>query len=92
MNGPQTCQSIVRDVLEHRRTARQVVDEALERAATHQERFRAFIALAPELARRQAEEVDAPLLQHGYRRVSNSASERPSRSRRTTARVSPLRA
>jgi aspartyl-tRNA(Asn)/glutamyl-tRNA(Gln) amidotransferase subunit A len=42
----------------HRRTAREVVDEALARAEQHQDKWRAFITLTPDLARKQAEQVD----------------------------------
>src|SRR5690242_19672198 len=42
----------------HRRTARQVVDEALGRAEKLQDKWRAFIKITPELARKQAEAVD----------------------------------
>src|SRR5204863_8624342 len=42
----------------HERTARAVADEALERAERLQDRYRAFIKLTPELARRQATRVD----------------------------------
>jgi aspartyl-tRNA(Asn)/glutamyl-tRNA(Gln) amidotransferase subunit A len=50
---------IAADVQAGRRKASDVVKEALARAEGHQEKFRAFIALTPDLARRQAEAVDA---------------------------------
>jgi Asp-tRNA(Asn)/Glu-tRNA(Gln) amidotransferase A subunit family amidase len=42
-----------------RRKASDVVKEALARAERYQAKFRAFTALTPDLARRQAEAVDA---------------------------------
>lgn len=56
-----TCQEIAADVQVHRRTARQVVDQALARADKLQDPWRAFITLTPELARAQAERVDQRL-------------------------------
>src|SRR5262249_4957574 len=50
---------ITADVQAGRHKASDVVKEALARAERHQEKFRAFIALTPDLARRQAEAVDA---------------------------------
>ncbi len=51
--------TLAADVQAGRRSALDVVKEALARAERHQEKFRAFITLTPELARRQAEAVDA---------------------------------
>jgi aspartyl-tRNA(Asn)/glutamyl-tRNA(Gln) amidotransferase subunit A len=47
------------DVQAGRRSAVDVVKEALARAERHQDRFRAFIAITADLARKQAEQVDA---------------------------------
>jgi aspartyl-tRNA(Asn)/glutamyl-tRNA(Gln) amidotransferase subunit A len=60
-DAPATCVSIATDVRRHRHTAREVVDAALAAAERHQERYRAFIQITPEIARRQAEEVDVRL-------------------------------
>lgn len=45
-------------VQRHRRTSREMVDAALARAERLQDEYKAFITLSPELARRQAEQVD----------------------------------
>jgi aspartyl-tRNA(Asn)/glutamyl-tRNA(Gln) amidotransferase subunit A len=49
---------LAEEVQVHRRTAREVIDEALARAEKLQDQWRAFITLTPELARKQAEQVD----------------------------------
>src|SRR5262245_63583846 len=56
---PLDALQIAADVRAGRRKASDVVQEALARAEAHQEKFRAFTALTPDLARRQAEAVDA---------------------------------
>lgn len=61
MTAFASSREIAADVQEHRATARQVADAALLRAETFQEKFRAFITLTPEVARRQAEAVDRRL-------------------------------
>jgi aspartyl-tRNA(Asn)/glutamyl-tRNA(Gln) amidotransferase subunit A len=58
MTVSPSCFEIAADVQAHRRTARSVADEALAKAEKHQEKWRAFTRLTPELARRQAEQVD----------------------------------
>jgi aspartyl-tRNA(Asn)/glutamyl-tRNA(Gln) amidotransferase subunit A len=57
-NAPESCLDIAEAVRTHRRTALEAVDAALVQAERRQATFRAFITLAPELARRQAERVD----------------------------------
>lgn len=57
-NAPESCLDIAEAVRTHRRTALETVDAALVQAERRQATFRAFITLAPELARRQAERVD----------------------------------
>lgn len=61
MDDLTTCSEIAASVQTHERTARAVVDDALQRAAEYQERFRAFIAIMPDAARKQAERVDQQL-------------------------------
>lgn len=58
MNASSSCRQIAASVQRHERTARAVADEALARAAKFQDKYRAFITLTPELARRQATRVD----------------------------------
>ena len=57
-NRPPHALSIARSVQTHEQTARSVVDDALARAERFQQKYRPFITLAPELARKQAERVD----------------------------------
>lgn len=61
MKAHPTCLQIAADVQAHRRTARQVCDAALDRAEKLQEKYRAFIAITPDVAHKQAEQVDARL-------------------------------
>lgn len=56
--NPTNLLELAASVQNHTRTARQVCDAALERAHRLQETFRPFITLTPELAVRQAEQVD----------------------------------
>lgn len=56
---PTSCPEIAAAVQAGRRTARGVVDEALAKAGQCQQPWRTFITLVPDLARRQAERVDA---------------------------------
>lgn len=58
-DNPTTCLEIAAAVQSGRRTAGAVLDEAMARAERFQEKWRAFITFTPELARRQAERVDA---------------------------------
>lgn len=58
---PPTCLEIAADVQGKKRSAREVADEALKKAERSQERFRAFTLITPEIARRQAMEVDRRL-------------------------------
>jgi aspartyl-tRNA(Asn)/glutamyl-tRNA(Gln) amidotransferase subunit A len=58
MTLPASCRQIAASVQTHERTARAVADEALALAERLQDKYRAFITLAPELARRQATKVD----------------------------------
>jgi aspartyl-tRNA(Asn)/glutamyl-tRNA(Gln) amidotransferase subunit A len=55
---PLDALKVAADVQAKRRAAADVVKDALARAGRHQEKFRAFIALTPDLARKQAERVD----------------------------------
>ncbi|HTI50961.1 MAG TPA: amidase [Planctomycetaceae bacterium] len=55
---PLTCSDIAAAVQSRRRSALEFADEALARAAAHQEKFRPFIRVTPELARDQARRVD----------------------------------
>ncbi|HVX13431.1 MAG TPA: amidase [Pirellulales bacterium] len=55
------CLTLARQVQLHERTAREVADEALDKAAGLNDEWRAFITITPELARRQAEQVDKRL-------------------------------
>ncbi len=57
-DSPAGCLETAEAVRTHRRTAREAVDEALAKAEKSQPQSHAFITLAPELARRQAERVD----------------------------------
>ena len=57
-NTPESCLGLAEAVRTHQRTARETVDAALAKAEQRQATYRAFITLAPELARRQAERVD----------------------------------
>lgn len=50
---------IAADVQARQRSAQEVVKDALAAAERYQEKFRAFTTLTPDLARRQAERVDA---------------------------------
>jgi aspartyl-tRNA(Asn)/glutamyl-tRNA(Gln) amidotransferase subunit A len=50
---------IVADVQAGRASAKDVIKEALARAERHQEKFRPFITITADLARKQAEAVDA---------------------------------
>jgi aspartyl-tRNA(Asn)/glutamyl-tRNA(Gln) amidotransferase subunit A len=54
----QSCLQIAAAVQAHQTTARAVCDAALAAAEKLQEKWRAFTLITPELARRQAEEVD----------------------------------
>jgi len=56
---PLDCLKIAAEVQERKRSAQDVVKDALAAAEKHQEKFRAFITLTPELARKQAERIDA---------------------------------
>lgn len=56
--SPPGCLDIAAAVGSHEQTARAVADEALARAERLQDRWRTFIALTPEPARKQAEQVD----------------------------------
>jgi len=58
-DNPTTCLEIATAVQSGRRTAGAVLDDAMARAERLQEKWRAFITFTPELARRQAERVDA---------------------------------
>jgi len=49
---------VAKSVQTHQRTAVEVAEEALSKAETHQDEWRAFITLTPELARKHAEQVD----------------------------------
>jgi aspartyl-tRNA(Asn)/glutamyl-tRNA(Gln) amidotransferase subunit A len=55
---PLSCRQIAASVQTHERTARTVADESLALAERLQDKYRAFIALTPDLARRQATKVD----------------------------------
>lgn len=57
-DAPESCLELAEAVRTHRRSAREAVDAALVKAEQRQATHRAFITLAPELARRQAERVD----------------------------------
>ena len=59
MKPHPTCQQIAADVQQHRRSAREVCDAALKRAETLQDKYRAFTLITPEIARKQAGQVDA---------------------------------
>jgi len=50
--------AIAKAVQTHQRTAVEVAEEALAKAEAHQDEWHAFITLTPELARKQAEQVD----------------------------------
>ncbi len=56
---PPHCLEIAAAVRSGARSARSIVEQALAGAERHQERFRPFITLTPELARAQADRVDA---------------------------------
>lgn len=56
--SPLDCLTLARQVQTHERTARQVVEEALDRAADLNDDWRMFITITSEIARRQAEAVD----------------------------------
>jgi aspartyl-tRNA(Asn)/glutamyl-tRNA(Gln) amidotransferase subunit A len=56
--NPGNLLELAASVQNHTLTARQVCDEALQRAGRLQERFHPFIRLTPDLAVRQAEQVD----------------------------------
>ncbi len=56
--NPGNVLELAASVQNHARTAREVCDQALERARRFQEAFRPFITLTPDLAMRQAEQVD----------------------------------
>jgi aspartyl-tRNA(Asn)/glutamyl-tRNA(Gln) amidotransferase subunit A len=56
--APASCQSIAAEVNGRNRSARDVADEALERAEKFQEKYRAFIRMTPEIARAQGQRVD----------------------------------
>jgi aspartyl-tRNA(Asn)/glutamyl-tRNA(Gln) amidotransferase subunit A len=64
MSAAMNCRETASAVQKHERTAREVVDTALAQAERLQEKWRAFITLTPELARKQAEQVDQRLA-HG---------------------------
>ncbi len=53
-----SCRQIAASVQAHERTAREVTEGALTLAERLQDKYRAFIKLTPELARRQAGKVD----------------------------------
>lgn len=53
-----TCLEIADDVQNRRRTAADFATEAIQKAERFQDRFRAFIAITPELAKSQAQRVD----------------------------------
>lgn len=53
-----TCLEIAAEVQSRKRSAVDVATEALEKAERHQERFRSFITMTPELAKTQARRVD----------------------------------
>lgn len=57
-NSIPDCLDIAAAVTAHRTTARTVVDSALARAEQYQEKWRPFIRVTSELARKQAERVD----------------------------------
>src|SRR5262245_64464761 len=61
MKEPLDCLKIASEVQAGKRSAQDLVKEALAAAEKHQEKFRAFILLTPDLARKQAERVDARL-------------------------------
>ena len=68
MSGePASCLAIAAAVQSGERTARSVAEEALARARRHQDRWRTFITLTPELARAEADRVDT--LVSGGRRL-----------------------
>src|SRR5262245_31163674 len=56
--APLSCRQIAASVQSHERTARAVADESLALADRLQDKYKAFIKLTPELARRQATKVD----------------------------------
>ncbi|MBS0261056.1 MAG: amidase [Planctomycetes bacterium] len=59
MNMPLTsCSEITTAVHSQQRSARDIVDAALQRAEKFQDRFRAFTKITPDIARRQAARVD----------------------------------
>lgn len=58
MSVPEECVSLAAEVQGRRRSAREVADAALKSAEKFQETFRTFIRITPEIARRQADEVD----------------------------------
>lgn len=58
MDQPQTCQEIAGAVQQGRRSAREVVEQALAEAEQRQSQWPVFITLTPELAERQAHRVD----------------------------------
>jgi len=55
---PDSCQQIVVDVQSRKRSAREIADDALARAAKFQDQYRAFIRMTPEIAQAQARQVD----------------------------------
>jgi aspartyl-tRNA(Asn)/glutamyl-tRNA(Gln) amidotransferase subunit A len=55
------CLDIVRDVTARKRTALDVAEQALQAADRFQNEFRAFTRITPEIARRQARQVDQKL-------------------------------
>ncbi|MGH7138364.1 MAG: amidase, partial [Pirellulales bacterium] len=56
--SPPDCVTLARQVQTHERTARQVVEEALDRANDLNDDWRMFITVTSDIARRQAEAVD----------------------------------
>jgi len=60
---PGSALAVARAVAMGELSARDVAEHALELAGQHQHRFRAFIRLTPEIARRQADEVQKQLKQ-----------------------------
>jgi aspartyl-tRNA(Asn)/glutamyl-tRNA(Gln) amidotransferase subunit A len=56
--APVTCQQLAAEVQSRKRSAREIADEALAKAAKFQERFRAFIRMTPDIAQAQARRVD----------------------------------
>src|SRR5262249_48813107 len=56
--APVTCQQLAAEVQRRKRSAREIADEALAKAARFQDKFRTFIRMTPEIAQGQARRVD----------------------------------